>query len=387
MRILMVVRPAAGGMKGHVLSLSRALLDSGDEVEVAAPQDSDVAEEAARAGFTVHSLDLVGPLDVLRDLRTATQLRRIVRAGRFDVVHAHGFKAALVTRLRSLARGSHRPAVVVTAHNHVLFREDISRMRKLVYRMVERALAPRADRYIAVSESIRRELVDGYGLPAGQVITIYNGVDPTPFLATRDKSHSRELLGLPPTDVVVVGLAARLSTQKGIRHLIAAVPEMKRLFEADGRAICLAIGGSGPLEGELRAQAEELGVSDTVRWLGHVASVAVLLSALDAYVSPAETEALGIGLIEAGLAGLPVVATNVGGVGEVIVEGETGVLISPSNNIEIARATHQMLADPGVAALGKRGRERCLSLFSMGRMLELTRAVYLETVQNRTSRS
>jgi glycosyltransferase involved in cell wall biosynthesis len=388
MRILMVVRPAAGGMKGHVLSLGRGLLESGHEVEIAAPPGSAVAEEGLRDGFTVHHLDLVGPLSLMQDLRASAQLRGFVQAGRFDVVHAHGFKAALISRLRPLGRGRSGPSIVVTAHNHVLFRDDVSSARKSVYRTVERVLAPRADGYIAVSHSIRRELVDGYGLPADKVVTIYNGVDPAPFLVKRDKSEARRLLGLPAGDAAIVGLAARLSTQKGIRHLIAALPELKRLCDADGRVLCVAIGGSGPLEGELRAQVEELGAGDSVRWLGQVDSVALLLSAMDVYVSPAETEALGIGLIEAGLAGLPVVATNVGGVGEVVVEGETGTLVPASKYIEIARATHRLLADPEAAAkLGLQGRARCLDLFSMRRMLELTAAEYLKAVQNRASRS
>jgi glycosyltransferase involved in cell wall biosynthesis len=384
----MVVRPAAGGMKGHVLSLGAALVDAGHEVEIAAPYDSAVAEEAKQAGFTVHSLDLVGPLNLPRDLAAAAKLRRVVRAGHYDVVHAHGFKAALVTRLRSFDRSDGGPAVVVTSHNHVLFRDDVSTVRKSIYRMAERLVARRADLYVAVSQSIRRELVDGYGIPAQKVVTIYNGVDPAPFLEERDKSEARTQLGLPPAGTFIVGLAARFSTQKGIRHLIAAVPEMKRLFDADRRRLCVAIGGSGPLESDLRAQADELGVGDTVRWLGHVESVPQLLAALDAYVSPAETEALGIALIEAGLAGLPVVATNVGGVPEVVVEGETGVMVTSADFIEIARAIHRLSADAeAAAALGAGGRMRCLALFSMGQMLDSTLVAYLQAARNHAGRS
>jgi glycosyltransferase involved in cell wall biosynthesis len=384
----MVVRPAAGGMKGHVLSLGAALVDAGHEVEIAAPHDSAVAEEAKQAGLTVHPLDLVGPLNPLHDFVAAGQLRRVVRNGQYDIVHAHGFKAALVTRLRSLSRSGRGPAVVVTSHNHVLFRADVSSVRKSIYRTVERLIARRADLYIAVSDSIRRELVDGYGIPAEKVVTVHNGVDPAPFLVKRDKADARRQLGLPSSGVAIVGLAARFSAQKGICHLIAAVPEMKRLFEADGRGLCVAIGGSGPLEDELRAQAENLGVDDTVQWLGYVESVPQLLSALDVYVSPAETEALGIALIEAGLAGLPVVATNVGGVPEVVVEGETGALVPSADHIMIARVTHAVAADAEVAAaLGSRGRERCLARFSMGQMLGSTLAAYLQASGNRIGRS
>lgn len=376
MRVLMVVRPAAGGMKEHVIALSSELVHAGHQVEVATPPDSPTADAARQAGLQVHPIALVGPLDPVRDLLAALRLRRIVQAGRFDLVHAHGFKAGLVSRLLSMRSDSARSAIVVTAHNHVLFREDVPGTRKAVYRLAERAVARRADRYIAVSESIRRELVDGYGLPGDSVSVVHNGVDPAPFLVQRDRTAARERLGLPG-EAVVVGLAARFSAQKGIAHLVDAVPEMLGLFGADGRQLVVAVGGSGPLEAELRTRAEALGLGGAVRWLGHVESIPEFLATLDVYASPAETEALGIGLIEASLAGLPIVATDVGGVSEVVVEGETGILISPRNSMELARAIHNMLTNPSLARhYGTRAREWCMAQFAPARMLERTLAAY-----------
>jgi glycosyltransferase involved in cell wall biosynthesis len=377
-RVLMVVRPASGGMKEHVLALSAGLVSAGHSVELAAPADADVLRAARDSGVATHPIPLVGPLHPLRDARAIAALRRVVLAGRFDIVHAHGFKAGLVARLAvpSRTRTREAPAVVVTAHNHVLFRDDTSAAKKRLYRVVERALAPRAARYIAVSDSIRRELVDGYGLPADKVTVVYNGVDPAPFLAVRDRHAARSQLGLSP-DAAVVGLAARFSAQKGLRHLIAAIPELRDGLRSDGRDLIVAIGGSGPLERELHEQAQVLGVSDSIRWLGHVESVPVLLASLDVYVSPAETEALGIGLIEASLAAVPIVATNVGGVPEVILEGETGVLVSPRQPVLLAREALGLLRDSGrSSALGAAARERCLHLFSPALMMEHTLDAY-----------
>lgn len=374
----MVVRPASGGMKEHVLALSAGLVSAGHSVELAAPADADVLRTARNLGMDTHPIPLVGPLHPLHDGRAISALRRVVRAGRFDIVHAHGFKAGLVARLAVQARTQTRdtPAVVVTAHNHVLFRDDTSAAKKRLYRVVERALAARAARYIAVSDSIRRELVDGYGLPADKVTLVYNGVDPAPFLVARNRDAARAELGLPP-DAAIVGLAARFSTQKGLRHLIAAIPELREGLRSDGRDLIVAIGGSGPLERELHERADALGVSASIRWLGHVESVPVLLAALDVYVSPAETEALGIGLIEASLAALPIVATNVGGVPEVILEGETGVLVSPCESVLLAREALDLLRDLGRSSvLAAAARERCLRLFSPALMLERTLAAY-----------
>jgi glycosyltransferase involved in cell wall biosynthesis len=377
-RVLMVVRPASGGMKEHVLGLSAGLVSAGHSVEIAAPAGADVLRAARDLGVATHPIPLVGPLHPLHDARAIPALRRVVLAGRFDIVHAHGFKAGLVARLAvpTRARTREAPAVVVTAHNHVLFRDDTSAAKKRLYRVVERALATRAARYIAVSDSIRRELVDGYGLPADKVTVVYNGVDPAPFLGQRNRDAARAELRLP-LDAAVVGLAARFSAQKGLRHLIAAIPELRDGLRSDGRDLIVAIGGSGPLERELHEQAQALGVSSSIRWLGHVESVPVLLAALDVYISPAETEALGIGLIEASLAALPIVATNVGGVPEVILEGETGVLVSPCQPVLLAREALGLLRDSGrSSALAAAAKERCLHLFSPALMIEHTLDAY-----------
>lgn len=374
MRILMVVRPAAGGMKEHVLALAAGLAAGGHEVEVATPAGSDVAAAAAAAGFPVHEVPLVGPLHPLYDPRAIVAIRHVVREGRFDLVHAHGFKAGFVGRLGAMLGGA--KAVVVTAHNHVLSRTDTPSSARARYRSVERSLAGLVNRYIAVSDSIRRELVDGYGLPAERVVTVHNGVEPAPFLAPQDRAVARAELGLP-AEAPVVGLAARFSTQKGLRHLIDAVP----LLCAEMPDLLVVIGGTGPLESELREHAAAVEATGSLRWPGYVEDIARFLSALDVYVSPAETEALGIALIEAGLAEVPTVATNVGGVPEVVLDAETGVLVPPADPAALAGATLALLRDPEHArALATAARERCLREFAPALMVERTLAVYAEAL-------
>ena len=289
---------------------------------------------------------------------------------RYDLVHCHGFKAGFVGRLGARLAGAR--AVVVTAHNHVLSRDDTAASKKARYRTVERALAGLASRYIAVSDSIRRELVEGYGLAEDAVVTVHNGVDPAPFVAPQDRVACRAELGLSG-DVRAVGLAARFSAQKGLRNLVDAVPALER----GDSGIRVVIGGSGPLESELREQATALGLTSVVVWPGHVAEIPRLLAALDVYVSPAETEALGIGLIEAALAGVPTVATRVGGVPEVVLDGETGVLVPPGDPAALAAAVLALLAEPERArSLATAARERALTEFAPERMLDRTLAVY-----------
>jgi glycosyltransferase involved in cell wall biosynthesis len=362
-------------MKEHLLALSTGLASAGHEVEIAAPADSDVAEAAADAGFALHPIPLIGPLHPIKDPEAVFALRKLVRSGRFDIVHAHGFKAGFVGRLG--AKLGVAKAFVITAHNHVLDRLDTPAATRARYRSVERSLAGLVTRYIAVSDSIRRELVEGYGLPADKITTIHNGVDPAPFLAPQDRHAARAKLGLPAADALVVGLAARFSAQKGLRHLIDAVPPLHAALRAEGRELVAVIGGAGPLESELREHAAAVEASGFLRWPGYVDSVPELLAALDVYVSPAETEALGIGLIEAALAGVPTVATDVGGVSEVVIDGQTGTLVPPSNPRALADAILALARDPErAAAMAAAARERCLSEFAPAQMVERTLAVY-----------
>lgn len=379
MRVLMVVRPAAGGMKEHVLALSRGLAARGHEVAIAAPRASDISVAAGTAGFAVHDVPIAGPLHPLQDPLAIAALRRIVRDGAFDVVHAHGFKAGFVGRLGTALAG--KTPFVVTAHNHVLRRQETPRAAKWRYRFVERALTGHVSHYIAVSDSIRAELVHDYGLAADRVTTVRNGVVPAPFLAEQDSAACRAAIGVP-ADTPTLGLAARFSTQKGLRDLMAALVDVRRAVPG----ALLLLGGSGPLESELREQAAALEVSSAIRWLGHIDDVPAFLAALDVYVSPSVTEALGLGLIEAALAGVPTVATDVGGVGEVVIADKTGLLVAPSDPAALARAVVRLLEDREYArTLAGAARIRCLAEFDPERMVDDTLAVYAAVVEPATS--
>lgn len=365
----MVVRPATGGMLEHVGLLSRGLVAAGREVEIAAPPASDVATQAHADGLTVHEIALVGPLDPVRDLPAVRALGRVITEGSFDLVHAHGFKAGLITRM-ALPRDC--PPLVVTVHNHVLSRDDMSATRRSIYRAVERTTASRVSQYIAVSESIRRELIDGYGLNPEQVTVVRNGVDTSAFLREHDRARARSVLGIPDRDPVV-GLAARFAAQKGLRHLVAAAPALIRAVPS----IRIVIGGSGPLEGELREQATALGVIGSIMWPGRVTDMPSFLSALDVYVSPAETEAFGIALIEAAASGIPTVATDVGGVPEVVLDGLTGLLVPPRDPAALAEAVLRLLREPELASrLADAARKRAVIEFDPHVMVASTLAVY-----------
>ncbi|MBI5231246.1 MAG: glycosyltransferase family 4 protein [Coriobacteriales bacterium] len=373
LRVLMVVRPAAGGIKGHVVLLARGLVAREIEVEVAAPEGSDVLLETAAEGLAGSPLDIVGPLSPPKDWAAVRALRAIIDRGDFDVVHAHGFKAGLVARLAARRTGV---PVVVTAHNHVLRRADFSPRRKAIYRRAERSLAPLVARWIAVSDSVRSELLDDYGLPPERVARVRNGIDLASFLERRDRAAARAAFGVAE-GVPFAATAARLAPQKGLETLIDALPTLLERVP-DAR---VAIVGEGPLEGDLRVRAVAAGVGEALLWPGRVGDIGNLFAAVDAYVSPSELEGFGLVLAEAQAAGTPIVATRAGGAAEVVEEDVTALVVEPGDPGALGDAIAQVLSQPHLRhVLGDAGRKRAIELFDPDRMVTETLAVYEDAI-------
>ena len=372
-RVLQVVRPAAGGMKGHVLQLSVGLRAQGFECEIACPGDSELVHDALEANLTVHPVPIVGPLNPLRDPLAIVSLAEVIRERRPALVHAHGSKAGLIARMAVLLAG--RVPTIVTVHNQVLY-GSISPLMRWVYVTMERRLARRTARIITVSEALRREMVDVFGLDPAVVTTVYNGLDLGPFLAGSDRAKARERYGIP-AGALAIGLAARFAPQKALDVLVeAAVPVLER--HPDAR---LVLAGSGPLLEFVRTRARASSVRDRILFPGLETDMPGLLSALDIYASAAIAEGLGLGTIEAMAAGLPVVSTTAGGTPEVVEDAVTGVLVPPGKAAQLTEALLRLAKDPALRRrMGEAGRARAIERFTEERMLEGTAEVYREVL-------
>ncbi len=374
-RVLEVIRPAVGGMKGQMLQVARGLRAAGWTVEVACPSPSDVAEAAVAEGFSVHPIDLVGPLHPVKDPACVLALARTISGGGFDAVHAHGFKAGLVARLA--ARRAGRVPALVTVHNHVLYR-DISAFTTWRYITVERwlARAGRTARLITVSDALRDELIREYGIAPALITTVHNGLDLAPFLDRGDRAGARDRYGLPP-DALVFGIAARFAPQKAMDVLVATAP-IVLAAHPESRYL---LAGDGPLLAQVRDSATVTGFGDRILFPGFERDVPELLAALDVYVSSALSEGLPLATIEAMAAGLPVVSTRAGGTPEVVVDGETGLLAEPGDARGLAESMLRLADDPALRRrMGDAGRQRALAEFTEERMLERTLAVFEEVL-------
>jgi glycosyltransferase involved in cell wall biosynthesis len=293
--------------------------------------------------------------------RLARDVIRAVRAERPDLLHTHLVHGDVYGSIASRVTG--RP-FVSTRHND-------DRYLLGPFRYVDRAFARRARRLIAISDAVRGFLARA-GHDPRRLTTIRYGLDELP---TARSSPTPADAGIPE-DVPLALAVGRLIEQKDHATLLRAFARARE----EHPAARLAILGGGPLEAETRELARTLGLDDAVTLPGRT-EIRDWLERADVFVHTSRWEGFGIVLLEAMLAGLPIVATAVSAVPEVVADGETGMLVPAGDVAGVARELSRLLADPELRQrLGEAGRERAQRDFSVERMAEQTIAVYRESV-------
>lgn len=358
MNILHVITSLArGGAENQLLLLAAHQRAAGHQVAVAGLKEpSDLAPAFAAAAVTPHALGLRR----YGDPGPVARLRALVAALRPDIVHAHLPPAELYTRLALAGRPER---LVITRHNDERFAPVVGQ------RLLSRWCAARAARVVCISEAVRRWTTiagQGPGLDPGHCTVIRYGLDPSPFMAA---TPAPDLGRAGP----LVGTLARLVPQKGLDVLLEA-------FAMVPPPSCLVIAGDGPLLPMLAARAAQPGLAGRVRLLGPRADAAAVLAALDLFVLPSRWEGFGLVLLEAMASGLPIVASFVSAIGEVVEDGTTARLVPPDDPAALAAALSALLADPARRqAMGAAGRARVRERFApqgmVAAMLDLYRAV------------
>jgi sugar transferase (PEP-CTERM/EpsH1 system associated) len=245
------------------------------------------------------------------------------------------------------------------------------------YLRLRRWMAPLIARFIAVSRDLQLWLIDRAGIRADKVICIANGIDAAAFATSRTALRRRPLLGgFAPPDTLLIGNVARLDKVKDQAGLLAA---FKMLCEQAGQetACRLIIVGEGPEHAELQRQIEQLGLTQRVRLLGNRSDVAELLAECDVFVLSSIAEGMPVTLMEAMASGLPIVATEVGGVASVVEHGVTGTLVPAGDPRALAEALGGYMADEALRRRhGDAGRVRVTADFSLSAMLSAYTALY-----------
>jgi glycosyltransferase involved in cell wall biosynthesis len=358
---MMVVRPSVGGAFGHVRGLAEGLAREGHEVAIAGPHGSRVG--ASRT--PIIAVEMGREVEPWRDARAVASIARAVGAFKPDLVHAHGSKAGVVARL---ARVRHPTVpVVFTPHNYAFTNWFESGVRRGAYRAIETSLAPLASRVLCVCEA---EAAQARKVgPDSRVRVVHNGIEP--LLPQQDPGFRQELGIAGPMLLAVT----EYQPAKGIPTLLEAMPLVReRVPDAQ-----LVIAGDGPDRGAAEARIASLDMGDAVELLGLSDRVPALLQATDVFVSAGWSESFPYAILEAMSLARPIVATDVGGVGEAIEDGVTGRLVEPRSAAALAAGIADVLEDRRRAeALGEAARERMLARFTFDRMLAGTRSVYAE---------
>lgn len=348
-----------GGAEKMILDLVRGLPPDQYQSTVVLLVEGWLTERLREVGVEPIHLPPRGAFDP----RTVLHLLRIVHSRKIDLIHAHEFftnvLGCTVAKLAGIP-------VITTVHGKSYYTD---RWRR---RLAYRAVARYANVFVTVSDELKAFLADTLGIPPARMTTIHNGVNlgwHQPGLAEK---ATRSELGLAP-GTPVVGAVGSLYPVKGHAYLLRALPEILE-HHPD---VTLLFVGKGDLRANLEAEARAAGLHEHVRFLGFRPGVTDLLATFDIFALPSVSEGLPLSLLEAMAMAKPVVASEVGGIPEVVLPGQTGLLVSPANPRSLAEAIVFLLDNPHLAKqIGQKARDHIACHFTLERMLERYQALY-----------
>lgn len=352
------------GGQAQVLGLLRGLAARGHQVVLFCP-DGPLAEKARSTGLRVLSFRARSDAD----LRSAVRLARDLAAERPDIVHLHSGRAHAVGA--PAARWAGRLPVVVS--RRVDFAVATHPLSALKYRWG-------VDRFLCISEGVRRVLAAG-GVPARRLRVVPSGIDVDRWRALPDAAALARELGLSPGTPVAGSLAA-LAPHKDQHNLLRAAALLARRLPGARWVVF----GEGPLRTVLESERRALGLDAVVALPGFTERVGEALALIDVFVLSSYLEGLGTSVLDAQAAGVPVVATAVGGVPEIVEDGVTGWLVPPRDPEALARAVKEALTRPEEARRrAARARQRVRG-HSIENTVTLTESAYHEVLEERAEK-
>lgn len=329
LRVLMVDSESTWrGGEAQLRLLMSGLGEAGVSVELAAPPDSEIYRRTRHLNVPFHAVPARGSVDVA----SAFRLRRVLTRGQFDVIHSHASHAHGVAFLACVGMRA-KPLRVVS--RRVDFPVSTNRFSALKYHRG-------ADLYLAISSGVKKALEEG-GVPRGKIRLVPSGIDLDKFKTVVDNSYVKPEFRIAP-DAPVVGNVAALAPHKSQADLILAakivtakIPEAKFL-----------IVGEGKLKKQLQSLIEEKGLEGSVRLTGFREDPLEIMSTFTCFVLSSRLEGLGTSVMDAQAMGIPVVATETGGVPDIVQHDETGLLVPPGDPEKLAEATIRLLEDAGL---------------------------------------
>lgn len=374
-RVLRVIARMNLGGPAHQASLLNRKLDAEryETLLVCGRVGPGEQEHRGQGNGRIHRLDSLGPqIRPIEDLRSLIALMRLMRSFRPGVVHTHTAKAGMLGRTAAVLTPGPRPVIVHTFHGHVL-RGYFGRGKSSFFRKVERMLARVSDRLIGVSEATVEELVELGVAPRAKFSVVPLGLELEPFLALGPDptDELREEIGAP-ADEALFTFTGRLVPIKRADIMLRALA----LARQSGAPARVAIVGDGDIRPRLEALARELGCAGAVHFLGYRTDLARIAAGSDAALLTSDNEGTPVALIEAAAAGRPAVATDVGGVSEIVVEGSG--LLAPAGDAEMLSSHIARLAGDASMRrrMGARARDHVAHRYGAPRLLSDIDSLY-----------
>jgi len=291
------------------------------------------------------------------------RLARLINRKKIDIVHSHEF---MMTVYGAIAARLTRTPMLGTMHGKVYYPEKARRVRMLKFAL------SLSSKMIAVSEDLRKYLAGLFGMESEKLITLYNGIDLKKYSSVESRQQSREILSIPK-GVPVAGTVGSLFKVKGLNFLLDAVPKIRK----DHPGFVLLIAGEGEQESALKAQAESLGLGESVRFIGFRDDIPRILNAIDVYVCSSLSEGHSLSILEAMALSVPIIATEVGGNPELIEHDKNGILVKAEDPSALAANISSLLRDSALRErFGRASRSLAEERFSLESMISRYSKLY-----------
>jgi len=363
--------PSWGGLELQALELTVQLQQRGHSVTLACPPETRLAREASNTGVSTFFLPVRGYFHPLLAQRLARELRR----RSIQVIHCQHSRDVATVVPAMLLSGARRPILLSKRVGSYINKKD------LFHRMTYRYL----DRILAISEVIHRNVLHTLPVSADRVLTLHDAIDSRRFSPDYgDRSKIRREFGYDES-ITVVGFVGRFSPGKGHEELLQAAASLKDRFPS---VRYLVVGE--PSHGEeqyaerIHALVRKLKIEPIVRFAGFRTDIPDVMASFDLFAFPSHAESFGIVLIEAMAMERPIVSTNCDGVLDIMVDGETGLMVPPRDAEAFANALERLLEDPPLRArMGAAARHRVIALFDQQRQLDRLEEIYSELTTKR----
>jgi glycosyltransferase involved in cell wall biosynthesis len=368
-----ITRLIPGGAADIALTLCRGLKERGFQVSLAGDLEEKLSEEVYKTGVPFYPIpEFKREISPLNDLKALIKLYRLISKGQYQVVHTHTSKAGILGRLA--ARLACVPAIVHTPHGSIFHPTFFSPPAQWVFTVVEKMAAQWADKIIAICQSEIEDFLNRRIAPGEKYTIIRGAIDPDKFKRTKiDVAKKKRELGLPE-DSFTIGMIARLDYEKG--HL-TALEAFQKVQKEIPKALLLIV-GKGGLEGTIREKINHMGLEASVIMTGYRSDIPEITRLLDVSLHPSLWDCSPRAILEAMLCGVPVIATAVGGIPEIVKDGETGLLVPPGDAEALAHSILRLRREEGLRERLTHGVvERVQEFFDTTQIIDKTINLYL----------